>query len=94
MTVLLYPLMKLGGLYRFILTCKIAHLSLHERDKVHAVLSEFLYRRDKYLHAVLPDFGGPTMLSLMGTTGLEMFWVRYNMGFLENSSLAWGVDRK
>lgn len=64
------------------------------RDTVHAVLSEFLYRRDKYLHAVLPDFGGPTMLSLMGTTGLEMFWVRYNMGFLENSSLAWGVDRK
>lgn len=63
------------------------------RDKVHAVLSEFLYR-DRYLHAVLPDFGGPTMLSLMGTTGLEMFWVRYNMGFLENSSLAWGVDRK
>lgn len=64
------------------------------RYKVHAVMSEFLYRRDRYLHAVLPDFGGPTMLSLMGTTGLEMFWVRYNMGFLENSSLAWGVDRK
>lgn len=48
----------------------------------------FYTREIRYLHAVLPDFGGPMMLSLMGTTGLEMFWVRYNMGFLENSSLA------
>ena len=46
------------------------------------------------LHVVFPDFGGPMMLSLIGTTGLEMFWVRYNMGFLVNSSLASGVDRK
>lgn len=92
--VFLYFWMKFGGLYRFIFICKIAYFFLYERDKVYVVLFEFFYRRDKYLYVVLSDFGGLTMFSLMGIIGLEMFWVRYNMGFLENFFLVWGVDRK
>lgn len=64
------------------------------RYKVYVVMFEFFYRRDRYLYVVLLDFGGLMMFSLMGIIGLEMFWVRYNMGFLENFFLVWGVDRK
>ena len=50
--------------------------------------------RHKYLQAVLPDFGGPMMANLTGTTGLGDVSFRYFSGCMMNSSLAAGVDKK